>query len=218
MAIGRRHPKNQRRQIFMRLLFLFLGSLPLFAQSQIIKDNTKEIDPYKMEISKNIFRVLLSASTDTKFSITGNYEREIKKPLTLFFKAGPAYSSEYVNTDAFGTEQYKWIFNVMASGELRYYYNLKRRTRLEKTVRNFSAFYLSLEEQLVSNPIFIINKSGNEELKGGNREFVNIGYQYQKNTTYYNIFFGTRFPGQIYSNTPTGIELLHAGVTIGRAF
>jgi hypothetical protein len=202
----------------MRQISLFLLLLPFFAKSQIIKDNTKEIDPYKMEINKNIFRVLLSASTDTKFSITGNYEREIKKPLTLFFKAGPAYSREYVKTDAFGIKQYKWIFNAIASGELRCYYNLKRRTRLQKTVRNFSAFYFSLEEQLVSKPIIIINKSGNEELKGGNREFVNIGYQYQKNTTYYNIFFGTRFPGQIYKNTPTGIELIHAGVSIGRAF
>ena len=202
----------------MRQISLFLLLLPFFAKSQIIKDNTKEIDPNKMAINKNIFRVLLSASTDTKFSITGNYEREIKKPLTLFFKAGPAYSREYVNTEAFGIKQYKWIFNAIASGELRCYYNLKRRTRLQKTVRNFSAFYLSLEEQLVSNPIFIINKTGNEELKGGNREFFNIGYQYQKNTTYYNIFFGTRFPGQIYNNTPTGIDLLHAGVSIGRAF
>lgn len=202
----------------MRQISLFLLLLPFFAKSQIIKDNTKEIDPNKMAINKNIFRVLLSASTDTKFSITGNYEREIKKPLTLFFKAGPAYSREYVNTDAFGIKQYKWIFNAIASGELRCYYNLKRRTRLQKTVRNFSAFYLSLEEQLVSNPIFIINKTGNEDLKGGNREFVNIGYQYQKNTTYYNIFLGTRFPGQIYNNTPTGIELIHAGVSIGRAF
>lgn len=202
----------------MRKIFLFSLLFPFLAKSQMIKDNTTEIDPLKMEISKNIFRVLLSASTDTKFSITGNYEREIIKPLTLFFKAGPAYSREYVNTDAFGTKQYKWIFNAIASGEFRYYYNLKRRTRLQKTVRNFSAFYLSFEEQLVSSPIFIINKSGNEELKGGNREFVNIGYQYQKQTTYYNFFFGTRFPGKIYSNTPTGIELVHAGVTIGRAF
>ena len=202
----------------MRQLFLFLFLLPFFAKSQIIKDNTKEIDPNKMEINKNIFRVLLSASTDTKFSMTGNYEREIKKPFTLFFKAGPAFNREYVNTDAFGTNQYKWLFNAIASGELRYYHNLNRRTKLQKTVRNFSAFYLSLEEQLLSKPIFIINKSGDEVLKGKNSEFINIGYQYQKNTTYYNIYFGTRFPGQIYSNTPTGIELLHGGVTIGRAF
>ena len=202
----------------MKKLFLFSLLLPFFAKSQFIKDNSKVIDPSKMEINKNIFRVLLSASTDTKFSITGNYEREIKRPLTLFFKAGPAYNREYINTDAFGIKQYKWIFNAFASGELRYYYNLGRRTKLQKTVRNFSAFYLSVEEQLATKPIFIVNKTGSEELKGKNSEFVNIGYQYQANTTYYNIYFGTRFPGRIYNNTPLGIDLLHAGVTIGRAF
>jgi hypothetical protein len=208
--------KSIDKQIFMRLLFLFL-LLPFFAKSQIIKDNSKEIDPNKMEINKNIFRLLLSVSTDTKFSVTGNYEREIKKPFTLFFKAGPAFNREYIDTDAFGTEEYKWLFNAIASGELRCYYNLNRRIKFQKTVRNFSAFYLSLEEQLISKPILIINKSGDEVLKGTNSEFINIGYQYQKNTTYYNVYFGARLPGQIYNNTPTG-ELLHAGVTIGRAF
>jgi hypothetical protein len=203
----------------MKHLLIFLTLLPLFAKSQIIKDNSKEIDPYKMEIQKNIFRVLLSASTDTKFSVTGNYEREIKKPFTVFLKAGPAYNMEQLGTDAFGNTQNKWTFNVFATGELRCYYNLKRRIRTQKTARNFSAFYASIEEQIVSKPIFSINKSGNEELSGKNRAFVNIGYQYQKISTYYNIFFGTRFPGKIYSYNPMGIEeLLHAGVTIGRAF
>ena len=202
----------------MRRIFLLVLLLPFFATAQIIKDNSKEPDPDKMEISKNIFRVLLSASTDTKFSITANYERELKRPFTLFFKAGPAYDREYVNTDAFGTKQYKWLFNAIASGELRYYYSLHRRTRLQRTVRNFSGFYLSLEEQFISKPLFILNKSGDEVMKGGNREFVNVGYQYQKNTTYYTIYAGARFPGRVYSNTPSGLDLLHAGVTIGRAF
>ena len=52
-------------------LFLLL---PFFASSQFIKNYDKTIDPHKNEIGKNIFRVLLSASTDTKFSLTGSYE------------------------------------------------------------------------------------------------------------------------------------------------
>ncbi len=108
--------------------------------------------------------------------------------------------------------------NVFASGELRYYYNLNRRIRLGKTVRNFSAFYLSIEEQLISKPLLIINKTGNEVLNGRNSKFINIGYQYQNDKTYYNIYIGARFPGQVYNNTPTGVDLFHAGVTIGRVF
>jgi hypothetical protein len=202
----------------MRRIFLLLAILPFFATAQIIKDNSKEVDPNKMDITKNIFRMLLSLSTDTKFSLTANYEREIKKPFTLYFKAGPAINREDVGPDAFGEEQYKWFFNAIASGEVRYYYNLNRRTRLQRTIRNFSAFYVSLEEQLVSKPIFIINNSGNEVLNGKNRQFVNIGFQYQKNETYFNLYFGTRFPGYVYSHTPTGIELLHGGIVIGRVF
>ncbi len=202
----------------MKSLYLFLFLIPCYANSQIIKDNNKETDPYKMEIQQNIFRVLLSASTDTRLSVTGNYEREIKRPFTIIFKAGPAYNREYVNIDAFGEEQFSWLFNVFASGELRLYHNLNKRAKKGKTIRNFSAFYLSLEEQVVSKPIFIINKTGNENLKGKNSEYINVGYQYQKNSTYYNIFFGTRFPGKVYSNTPSGLALLHGGVAIGRAY
>ena len=202
----------------MRQLFLLLLLLPFFSTSQIIKNHSKEVDPNKMEINKNIFRVLLSASTDTKFSITGNYEREIKRPLTLFIKAGPALNREYITTDAFRIEQYKWLVNFIGSGELRYYFSLNRRIKKGRTVKNFSAFYFSLEELLVSKPLYILNKSGNEESKGRNSEFINIGYQFQENTTYYNIYFGARFPGQVYNNTPSGIDLLHVGITVGRAF
>jgi len=202
----------------MYRIFLLVLLFPFLAIAQVVKDNSAGIDPDKMKIDKNIFRVLLSLSTDTKFSITGSYEREIKRPLTVFFKAGPAIDRASQGTDVNGTEQYRYIFNAIASGELRYYYNLNRRARLEKTIRNFSAFYLSIEEQLVSKPVFIMNKTGTEVLKGRTSAFVNIGYQYQKNTTFYNIYFGTRFPGQIYSNIPVGIELLHGGITVGRAF
>ncbi|MEP6749770.1 MAG: hypothetical protein ABJB86_18675 [Bacteroidota bacterium] len=199
----------------MRLVLLQLFLLPFFATAQIIKDNSKDTDPNKMEIDKNIFRMLLSASTDTKFSFTASYERQIIRPLTIFLKGGPAFNREYVTIDAFGTEQYKWLFNVTASGELRYYYNLPGRIKKQRTVRNFSAFYLSLEELLISKPLFILNKSGDVELKGKNSAFINIGFQYQKNTTYFNVYFGTRFPGQVYNNPPVGIELLHTGIIVG---
>jgi hypothetical protein len=202
----------------MKQLLLSFLLLPLFTTAQLFKDNDKEIDPDKMEISKNIFRILLSLSTDTKFSTTASYERRILKPITVFMKAGPACNKQYIGTDAFGTEQYKWVFNAIASGELRYYFNLNRRIRLERTVKNFSALYFSVEELLMSKPLFILNKSGNEISKGRNSEFVNLGYQYQKFSTCFNIYFGTRLPGRIYSNTPSGIDLLHAGISIGKAF
>lgn len=203
---------------YMKTIFLFLIAIPFFSKSQIIKDNTKREDPNKFIINKNILRILLSTATVTKFSFTANYEREIIRPFSIFVKAGPAYDRQYLKTDANGNQQYKWIFNALISGELRYYYNLKKRAKSDKTIKNFSAFYLSVEELLVSKPIYIINKTGNEELEGKHKQYINIGYQYEKNSTFYNIFFGTRFPGEIYNNIPIGINLLHAGVTIGKVF
>ena len=96
--------------------------------------------------------------------------------------------------------------------------NLKRREKTNKTVKNFSAFYLSIQEQIISKPIYIINKTGNEDLKGRNAEFINIGYQYEKLGTYYNIFFGTKLPGPIYNKVVSGFDLLHIGISIGRAY
>lgn len=202
----------------MKHFFFILLLAPLFLKSQSNSSKPNETDTRKSEIQKNILRVLLSASTDTKFSFTANYEREIIKPLTLFLKTGPAFDREYTNTDVSGNEQYKWLFNFLLSAELRCYYNLNRRMKLQKNVRNFSAFYFSLEEQLVSKPIIMINKSENEVSKGKNSAYINIGYQRQKYHTYYQIYLGTRFPGKIYSTIPAGIDLLHGGVTIGRVF
>ena len=200
-----------------RLLFLFF-LFPLFATSQIIKLNENETEPDKSSIKENIFRVIFSVATDTKFSITGNYEREIFKPFTLFLKAGPAINRQLDSTDAFGDDQYKWILNVIGSAEVRYYFNLKRRGRLQKTTKNFTACYVGVEELWRSNPLFILNKSGKENIVGSNAPFINIGYQNQFKQTYFQIFFGTRFPGKIYSKTVTVFDLLHLGIAIGRVF
>lgn len=202
----------------MRRFTYLLIVLPLFAKSQIVKINDKEIDPDKSKICKDIFRVSISASTDTKFSVAGNYEREIFKAFTFFIKAGPAYNRQYDSTDAFGNKQYEWIFNVIGAAEIRYYFNLHRRNRLQKTTKNFTACYLSIEELLRSSPVFILNKSGKEHIAGSNAPFINIGYQHQFKQTYYHIFFGTRFPGDIYAHTVSVLDLLHGGISIGLVF
>ncbi|MEI9958622.1 MAG: hypothetical protein WDM90_20465 [Ferruginibacter sp.] len=75
-----------------------------------------------------------------------------------------------------------------------------------------------MEALLISKPLYILNKSGNETLKAVSNRFINIGYQYQKNTTYYNAYFGMRLLKQDYNNLVSGLNLLHGGITIGRAF
>ncbi|MEI9958623.1 MAG: hypothetical protein WDM90_20470 [Ferruginibacter sp.] len=102
----------------MKLHFLFVLLLPFSATAQIIKDNTKGIDPDKMTIDKNIFRVLLSLATDTKAGVMVSYEREIKKPFTFFLKAGPVFKKEPLGTDVYGNAEDKYFFSAMAAGEI----------------------------------------------------------------------------------------------------
>jgi hypothetical protein len=106
----------------------------------------------------------------------------------------------------------------MASAELRCYIGLRKRAMQGKTVRNFSAFYMSAELLAKSGALIRISNPGSDRTSGYTRPFINIGYQKQVKKTYYNIFFGTRFPGKAYDNAVSGFDLLHAGVSVGRVF
>gem|GEM_PF-6215326 len=209
--------KNNRTHP-MKYLILLVLLFPLLAISQTSIDRSDELEPGKTEINKNIFRVLMSLSTDTRFSVTGSYEREIMKPFSLVLKAGPAFSKEYITTDPFGTEKHRWLLSLAASGEFRYYFNLSHRLKNQRTIQNYSGWYFSLEELLQTKPILIINKSGDETLSAGNRTYLNIGFQKQDKQTYYNFFAGTRFPGKIYENSVDVFDIIHGGITIGRVF
>lgn len=202
----------------MKQFLLLFYLIPVLVNAQLTIHEKKEADPYKMEISKDIFRVNLSLATDAKFSPHAAYERELFRPFTLLLKAGPAFDRDYLFTDIWGNEQYKWFLNFAASGELRYYFSLGRRIKHEKTVKNFSGPYLSLEEAVWSKPLIILNKTGDEVLKGSYGTFINLGYQKQVGLTYYNIFFGTKFPGKIYEQSTDAFDIIHAGIGIGRVF
>lgn len=175
-------------------------------------------DTYKDEIDKNIFRVMMTLALDESLAIKACYEHEIYKPLSFLLKAGPSFSRKSISNDAFGNEQYAWSLRAVASDEIRCYYNLKRRVRHEKTIRNFSGYYISLEPFVISNPLIIVNDPNSELSNGKAGIYLNIGFQKQVSHFYFNAFLGTRFFGQIYSNSNSFLDVLPAGVTIGRAF
>lgn len=200
----------------MKSLFLFFLLLPKIAVCQTA--SSKYADTFKEEIDKNIFRVMLTLALDESLDIKACYEREICKPLSFVIKAGPSFSREYISTDAWGNEQYQWAVKAVASGELRCYYNLKRRIRHEKTIRNFSAYYLSLEPFVMSSPLIYLNNAGEGSQPATAGAYINIGFQKQVRHTYFNLFFGTRFFGKIYAHSVDVFDIIHAGVTIGRAF
>jgi hypothetical protein len=202
----------------MKNMLLLMLLLPIYAISQNLPVNAKDTDQHKDEINKDIARLLISLSTDTKLTFTASYEREIARPLTLVLKAGPGIDRQYDSIDVYGQKQYSWVINAMASAELRCYIGLQKRARQSRTVRNFSAFYFSAELLAKSGALIRISNPGSDRTSGYTRPYVNIGYQKQFKKTYYNIFFGTRFPGRIYGDAVSGFDLLHAGVSVGKVF
>jgi hypothetical protein len=202
----------------MKKMFLMMMLLPLCAAAQIMPVSTKNADPHKDEINKDIVRVLLSLATDTRLAVTAGYEREIARPLTVVLKAGPGIDRQYDSIDVYGEKQYSWVINAVASAELRCYIGLRKKAMQNKTVRNFSAFYFSAEVLAKSAALIRISNTGSDRTSGYVRPFVNIGYQKQVRKSYYNIFFGTRFPGRVYGEAVSGLDLLHAGIAVGRVF
>ncbi len=199
-----------------KIFLLFLITIPLRSISQV--SSSRYTDTYKEEIDKTIFRLMMTLSLDETLTIAGCYEHEIYKPLTVVVKAGPVISRDYLLRDAYGNEQYNWYIKAAAAAEVRCYYNLKRRIRHEKTIRNFSGYYVSLEPFVVSSSLVLINNdhAGTIPAKAG--VYLNIGFHKQTRHTYFNAFFGTRFFGSIYENSNSFLDVIHAGVTIGRAF
>ncbi|MEO5592947.1 MAG: hypothetical protein ABIR15_17715 [Chitinophagaceae bacterium] len=204
----------------MKYIFLIFFVIPATAFCQVIDpmDPLKNEDPFKMEIHNSITRVLMTLSSDLGLSVTPSSEHVIKKSFTFIIKGGPAFSSETLYADANGTYLEKFTIRAIASGELRYYYNLRRRTRLERTVRNFSAGYLSVEPMVASPTIYIVNREGLKNEPGYFAAYINIGFQKQVKKRYYGAFFGTRFPGNIYNNSVDVTDILHAGITVGGIF
>lgn len=202
----------------MKNILLVILLLPLCGVSQFMPANTNKADPHKEEINRDIVRLLLSLATDTKLTFTASYEREIAKPLTLVLKAGPGIDRQYDSIDVYGEKQYSWAINAMASAELRCYIGLRKKAMQNKTVRNFSAFYFSAEVLAKSGALIRINNPDIGRTSGYTRPYLNIGYQKQVRKNYYNIFFGTRFPGRVYGEAVSGLDLLHAGIAVGRVF
>lgn len=199
----------------MKCLVLFFLLIP---QMSFCQNNLLEDEDYKVEIEKDIFRVLMALKTDPGLSITACYEREIKRPFTFFLQAGPFFSREYLFTDAFGDEQYVWYARAQASAEVRYYFNLFRRIKHKKITQNFSADYFSIEPYVSSKTLIILNKFYGENKRGLSGAYINWGYQKQVKVTCIGAFFGTRFPGKIYSNSVDVFDIIHGGITVGRVF
>ena len=198
------------------LIFLLLLTISQITNCQ--RAASKYAGTYKEEVDKNIFRVMATAALDESLTFSLCYEHEIYKHFTIVVKAGPTFSFKYASRDAFGNDEYMISLKGVASAELRCYYNLNRRLKHKKTVRNFSAYYVSLEPFVISSPVFILNNTDAETSPGKSGVYINIGFQKQISRAYFNAFFGTRFFGSIYSHSVDVFDIIQGGITFGRVF
>ena len=194
----------------MRFSFILLFLFIVFGS--VAQVPAKEKDMFAMDIEKNIFRASFTfiAPDDEGWPLTFSYEREIIKPFTIVFSAGPSFQGSFFE------DQVKLTIHGFASAEFRYYFNLMHRVKKEKPVRNFSATYLSLQESLLSKPFVLLNTSRPDAAEGKARTFLNLGLQKQFKQGYLNFFLG---PGLWFNDLDKGewimVDQFHAGISIG---
>lgn len=166
---------------------------------------------FSKDIEKNIFRATLTliAPDDEGWPLLFSYEREIRKPFTVVLGAGPSFRGT-------SNEQGELSIHGYASVELRYYFNLRHRIKKEKTVRNFSATYLSIQESLFSGPVALVNMLSENAAVGKARTFLNLGLQKQFKQGYLNLYLG---PGLHFNDLDKGewvmIDDFHVAITFG---
>jgi len=166
---------------------------------------------FSKDIEKNIFKASLTyiVPDDEGWPLLFSYEREICKPFTIVVGAGLSFRGS-------SNEKGEFAIHGFLSAEFRYYFNLIHRIKKEKTVRNFSATYLSLQESLFSAPIALMNISSENAGQGKARTFLNLGLQKQFKQKYLNLFLG---PGLHFNDLDKGewvlIDDFHVGITFG---
>lgn len=177
----------------------------------ITSSTGQEKDMFSNYIEKNVFRATftLIVLDDEGWPLMFSYEREIRKPFTIVLGAGPSFNGTM-------NEQGELAIHGYASVELRYYFNLLHRIKKEKTVRNFSATYLAIQESLFSGPVALVNMLSTNAAEGKARTFLNLGLQKQFKQNYFNLYLG---PGLHFNELDKGEWLLiddfHVGITFG---
>ncbi|MBS1592478.1 MAG: hypothetical protein JST07_10285 [Bacteroidetes bacterium] len=191
----------------------------LFAQ----KRNIKYADSSFYEIDKNIWRAVLIQPMfpdyESNLILAGNYEYSFNKRVSLSSKMGVATSIKH-----FGPidNRNQYSFHFFGIAELKYYYSIKRRKKKFRPTINHSGCYFALEQNIISNPIALINQTEINALKGSSNFYFNIGYQRQYNRFYINGFLGVQLWNvglSQYSPNTYGLNGgLHGGVSIGYVF
>ena len=167
------------------LFFLFFPGC-CFAQK------SKNIDIGRDSIYNNIYRIVATQyAPGYLYSLSFQYERRLNSSLTLLAQTGTGIDVQpFGNIDNRFNKKHQYAFSVFGSVESRYYFNLAHRIKKGKAVHNFSAFYLSLQEFILSNPFVFVNQTASNATQGNNQTFFNFGWQKQYQSIYFHLYGG----------------------------
>ena len=216
----------------MKKLFLvfFAFSTVLFAQGQqnSLTPKSRKLkyaDQSFYTIKNNIFRVLLSAplidanTYEPNIIISGNYEHTLNKNISLSTIIG--IGSAKNNSFGYAGSTQLTSYHVASDIEIRYYYALKKRLKNYRPTMNYSGGYFSLDQNILTNAIFVISDSSNAykyAINGHGGLYVNVGYQRQYGSLFFNAYGGALLLNESNKTLSNVINSLHAGITIGFVF
>lgn len=130
------------RKTEWRLITLLFLILPLEGRADIVKETDPSVFKQKKAVSNQFLNFNL-------FGLTYTYERAFTPKATVLFSGGASYTfgnawGRDMNLDYSGTRVYHLLAAYLAV-EPRYYYNLERRSQMEKRTVGNSGGYLSVE-------------------------------------------------------------------------
>ncbi len=148
--------------------------------------------------------------------ISGMYEHQFKNTFSFVGKLGIGGEVKKFGSSSNPNQT---SFHLYSAIEGRYYFTLKRRQKKEKSILNFSCPYIAVEQNIISNPIALINQIEKEALKGTTGLFLNLGYQKQIGKLYLATFLGVRLGGKSFSKYDgSSLSSIHGGLKAGCVF
>jgi hypothetical protein len=185
----------------------------LFGQANIAKRKNNDLN----SMQSNIYRINITQPIFPEYetiTLSGAYEHRIKNALSILGNIGIGSSVKKFGSSS---NRYQTSFHFYTSLEGRYYFTLKRRQKKEKPVFNFSCPYLSIVQNLFTNPIALINQIPKDAFEGSTRMFLNLGYQKQLGKLQLGAFWGVSFFGKDFSIYDKGrsVSPIHGGLTVG---
>ena len=204
-----------KKYIKMKAIIFFLLLFPSIPISAQLK-NSKEKQQVSHEIKQNALRLSLNVPiiiSQDPIYLGLNFEHRLgKSSFSLISTASVATYTSFLGKGSLGSKN-KWSYHGFFAGELKYYYNLRRRERLNKNTKNFTAGYLSLQPYVLTNPFLLVNEVS-KNASGHTGAFLNIGYQWQTSNIYVGTFFGVRLLGNYFVEN-SYITRIQAGIVIG---